>query len=779
MAERLRFAIPLLLLTAAPAAAQPYVYTGGGVAVFDTRAEQALARRIIPGCIVGSVAFRPGTAELFATCGGTGFSPASKIIVIDPSSLQVTASIGLPAEAQDLAFTPDGSTLALALADGYVAFVDAASKRVLATTFSGTAQQFDGQIRNIAVSPDGRYAFCTNPERNTIPAIDTATFVRMFTLQAAFQPGAIAVTSDSSRLLVAKPLSPWRVDVFDLASLNVVASVGLPAHPGAIVMDPNRNRAYVTQQGIVAAGADVVAIDLNRNAVVGGFSAPGAALAAVDGARDLLYINTTFTLTTIRLTDGAVVGSGSLLTTVLSRLAIAPDGVTPPTDPCRYAVGSEPGLLSSPTVSPGGSNGHVNVLATPDRCTYTPQTDVPWITLQHNGETFAGTRQFDYGLAANHTGAPRTGHVTAAGTTLTFTQAGCSDHRAAIDSPRPGAFVSIPFAVTGWGLNTCAPSGTGVSATTPSTAYGIPRPDVAQAFGQQFLNSGFSTTVTSLPPGSHPVTIELYDALTDGVSMVTVQVFVVAQNKPPFGAIETPGPDVPIVSGVMAMTGWALDDTADLQSVQIYRTGRIGDVVDPATGLVFVGSAPLIAGIRPDVQAAYPTLPHADKAGWGTLVLTNSIADGTYTFTVTANDGSSTGIIGQRTVTIQNAFAQTPFGTIDTPAEFGGVSGTVIVFGWALASPGNVIAADGSAIDVYIDDQFVGHAAYGDARGDIAQAFPGYANSSAAGAHFVFDSSALGNGRHTIAWVVRDSAGHTSGIGSRFFFVTNSPAVNP
>src|SRR5262249_9513769 len=149
MAERLRFALPLLLLTAAPAAAQPYVYSGGGLAVFDTPTQQALVRRSIPRCFAGRIAFRPGSPEPVARCGGTDFSPASKCAVIDPSTFQVTASAGLPAEAQDLAFTPDGSRLALALANGYVAFVDPANRQLLATTFSGTALPHDGQFRNL------------------------------------------------------------------------------------------------------------------------------------------------------------------------------------------------------------------------------------------------------------------------------------------------------------------------------------------------------------------------------------------------------------------------------------------------------------------------------------------------------------------------------------------------------------------------------------------------------------------------------------------------------
>ncbi len=37
----------------------------------------------------------------------------------------------------------------------------------------------------------------------------------------------------------------------------------------------------------------------------------------------------------------------------------------------------------------------------------------------------------------------------------------------------------------------------------------------------------------------------------------------------------------------------------------------------------------------------------------------------------------------------------------------------------------------------------------------------------------MIDTTALTNGLHTISWVVRDDAGQTSGIGSRFFRVQN------
>ena len=51
--------------------------------------------------------------------------------------------------------------------------------------------------------------------------------------------------------------------------------------------------------------------------------------------------------------------------------------------------------------------------------------------------------------------------------------------------------------------------------------------------------------------------------------------------------------------------------------------------------------------------------------------------------------------------------------------------------------------------------------------------FPGYTNSAASGGHLNVDTRTLTNGLHTIAWVVRDSAGNAKGSGSRYFTVEN------
>jgi hypothetical protein len=86
----------------------------------------------------------------------------------------------------------------------------------------------------------------------------------------------------------------------------------------------------------------------------------------------------------------------------------------------------------------------------------------------------------------------------------------------------------------------------------------------------------------------------------------------------------------------------------------------------------------------------------------------------------------------------------------------------------------NAIPTDGSTISVIVDGVDLGHPVYNIYRSDIADLFPGYANSNGAAAYSDFDTTAYSNGVHTIAWSATDNAGNTDGIGSRYFSIQNS-----
>jgi hypothetical protein len=253
----------------------------------------------------------------------------------------------------------------------------------------------------------------------------------------------------------------------------------------------------------------------------------------------------------------------------------------------------------------------------------------------------------------------------------------------------------------------------------------------------------------------------------------------VVNSTAPFGSFDTPVNNS-AVSGAIAVTGWALS-AVGISSVDIWREPNPGQ----GSALVYIDTADIVAGARPDVQQLYPTYPGNNQAGWGLEVLTNelpsnmgttAVGNGTYNLHAIAHgtDGQSTDL-GTKTIIVNNAAAVLPFGTIDTPTQGGTASGTAFVnFGWALTPvKTNIIPIDGSTIWVFIDGVRMGHPVYNNYRVDIATLFPGLQNSDGAVGYFYLDTTKLTNGVHTIAWSVTDSAGNDQGIGSRYFTVQN------
>jgi hypothetical protein len=250
----------------------------------------------------------------------------------------------------------------------------------------------------------------------------------------------------------------------------------------------------------------------------------------------------------------------------------------------------------------------------------------------------------------------------------------------------------------------------------------------------------------------------------------------------PFGVVDTPQNGATGLNGAIGVTGWAFCED-QIPTVQIWRDAVLGEGGYP-TGLVYLGDAVFLPGARPDVEAAFPAYPYNDRAGWGVQILTNmlpnangdgSLGNGTYRFhALASNQQKQVTDIGQKTVTVDNAHALPPFGTIDTPGNGATISGNGYVnFGWALTPQPNSIPTDGSSMLVYIDNVPVGHPVYNNLRSDIASLFPGLANSNGAVGYYRIDTTKLANGMHSIAWSVLDNAGHSGGLGSRLFFVQN------
>jgi hypothetical protein len=428
-----------------------------------------------------------------------------------------------------------------------------------------------------------------------------------------------------------------------------------------------------------------------------------------------------------------------------------------------------------------------------------------------NGATSPTTLKF--GAIKNGSGGALSSVTAAQSVTVTFTGG----------SPEWSVSANQPW------LQLSTSSGLGAGSFTAS----IVNPSNVIA-GSTSLSATISITGSGITntPLTIPVTLTIDQ--TNGATKATA-----------IGQVDTPSQNATDVVGAIGVTGWALDNIG-IAHVKIYRPCLgIDNPLSCQTilgqSVVFVGDAAFLPGARPDVEAAFSAYPNGIAAGWGMQILTNMLphipnsqlygGQGALTLYVYATDlEGNIRLLGRSSdplsadyatptfITMGNDTIAKPFGTIDTPALGGTISGTIANFGWVLTPDSNTTAGEagdilmttsGAGMVVYIDGVATSTVAYNQCRGtvgnpppagvfcndDIANIFgtsspqPSLtlrtsnptrfrnldATRSAIGA-YVMNTTLLSNGRHQIAWGVADSAARGEGIGSRFFTVLNSGA---
>jgi uncharacterized repeat protein (TIGR01451 family) len=352
-------------------------------------------------------------------------------------------------------------------------------------------------------------------------------------------------------------------------------------------------------------------------------------------------------------------------------------------------------------------------------------------------------------------------------TIININQATLSVNRTVLNYGINGSLITSPqtvlVTITG-GVNVAwtATSNRPNIAANPATGVGTGTFQITVGQG-----AGGTVTVTSAGAINSPQTIQV------NIANVTPAV--------PFGSFDTPINNTTGVVGAIPVTGWALDNI-EVTHVDIFREPNANET--PGV-LVFIGTAVFSADARPDVQNMFPSFPYQYRAGWGYQMLTNFLpnssgsggtGNGTYRLHAIAFDkaGLQTDL-GTKTIVVDNAHAAKPFGTIDTPGQGGTISGIDSVnFGWALTPQPANIPNDGSTITVVIDGVLVAHPVYNQFRSDIANLFPGYANSNGAVGFYHLNTIPLANGVHTISWNAFDNLGRGEGLGSRYFNVLNT-----
>ena len=552
-------------------------------------------------------------------------------------------------------------------------------------------------------------------------------------------------------------------------------------------IDQTSGRVFVTdaQYRELAAYAPGSTIRLNGYAV-GGLANLAVTLTDADGVtRSTTIQTTTANAIDVQVPAAAALGGAYLTVTsgatkAFGTLFLDSQDNIPALNGCIYEV--QPSSLTVP----GTASTLPILVLTQTACAYQVLASGAWVTPGTGG---TGTGVISVAFAANP-GAARSTTIEIAGQLFTITQTAkptmTLDRSAlvfgAVDSGTAFTAVTAPQTVR----MTQNGAGTVTWTAASNAPWLVVSPTAGTGTATLTVSATFVAGLGQTQAGA--ITITFNGAGNSaGPINVALNAMSPAAGATPFGSFDTPADGTTGIAGSIAVTGWSLDDVQTTR-VTICRAPVTGEVPlpDGACGgarQVYIGDASFVEGARPDVQAIYPGLPLNTRAGWGYLMLTNFLPQGgNGTFVLSAylfdGDGHVTRLPTTKTITCDNAHSPAPFGAIDTPGQGATVSGVVANVGWVL-SPGSARADPpaGGVVRVLIDGVDVGAppTALFTARSDLQALFPRpqYAGIDTALGIFGLDTTTLGNGVHTIAWLVTATAGGSSGVGSRFFTVSN------
>jgi hypothetical protein len=195
--------------------------------------------------------------------------------------------------------------------------------------------------------------------------------------------------------------------------------------------------------------------------------------------------------------------------------------------------------------------------------------------------------------------------------------------------------------------------------------------------------------------------------------------------------------------------------------------------------VVYTDDVVFVDGLRPEIAQTYANYPNHTRAGWGYLLQSYLLGNGTYTVRAKAEDKEGNQVVlGSKTLHL--SISVNPFGAICVPSLTETASGSLYnVEGWALTPQPNAI----DTVSVYIDGVLKGQAGYGescDNCGNIGNEFPGYADSPAPCFDFKFNTIGYSNGMHTVHCYVEDNQDQSANLGSNYLYfdIRNIGSIN-
>ncbi len=237
------------------------------------------------------------------------------------------------------------------------------------------------------------------------------------------------------------------------------------------------------------------------------------------------------------------------------------------------------------------------------------------------------------------------------------------------------------------------------------------------------------------------------------------------------GIIEFPAEGA-TVSGFVGVSGFALNGNL-VSNVDLFVDGTAD-----ANRVTAPGGANINLP-RPDVIQAFPAYGGTAGAnpGWVMSFRAANYSNGVHTLFVRITDVTGCCFfLTPRTVRIDNAKNQSPFGNVDFPKPEGTAqsNGVLEVTGWALDD------RRVDHVDVLVDGLLERQAVTGIYRPDVAAYYPDSASALVSGFILNLDSTRMTNGVHTISVKAVDDQGQEGLLGVRRVQIfNNSPNLPP
>ena len=170
---------------------------------------------------------------------------ASTLTRISTCPIQVKARIPVASAPLQVALTPDGSAAVVTSFSNAVNFIDLKSNQVVYTLLT------DGNTNpsGVAISPDGKFAYITsfNTQNGNVQVIDLTSRSIVASIPVGAYPQSAFLTPDGSQLYVTLPLGNT-VFIVDTLTRTVAGGVSVPS-PFGIAFNSTGTRAFIASAG--------------------------------------------------------------------------------------------------------------------------------------------------------------------------------------------------------------------------------------------------------------------------------------------------------------------------------------------------------------------------------------------------------------------------------------------------------------------------------------------------------------------------------------------------